>query len=68
MKFLIKSYQIWLYPKILDLTLSSVPDGYMAGVVYGIYLLSDIDGQIISQHSISDRKRPKFPIFLKNIK
>ena len=37
MTFLIESYQIWLYPKILDLTLNSVPDGYIAGIVYRIY-------------------------------
>ena len=37
MKFLIKSYQIWLYPKIFVLTLISVPNGYIAGIVYGIY-------------------------------
>ena len=38
LKFLIKSYQIWLYSKILVLTLIIVPDGYIAGVVYRIYL------------------------------
>ena len=37
MKFLIKSYQIWLYSKIIDSTLISVRDGYIAGVVYEIY-------------------------------
>ena len=37
MKVLIKSYQIWLYPKIIDSTLISVRDGYIAGVAYEIY-------------------------------
>ena len=36
-KILIKSYQIWLHPKILDLTLIIVLDGFIAGVFYEIY-------------------------------
>ena len=36
-KFLIKSFEIWLYPKILDLAVIIVPDGFIAGVVCGIY-------------------------------
>ena len=27
----------WLHQKLLDLTIISVPDGYIAGVAYGIY-------------------------------
>ena len=36
-KILIKSYQIWLHPKILNLTLIIVLDGFIAGVFYEIY-------------------------------
>ena len=69
MKVLIISYQIWLYPKILDLTLISVHDGYIAAVAYEIYQAKDyfwsvIDGQIINHHSSSDQKRSN-PIFKK---
>ena len=42
--------------------------GTWLGLFIEYIFLSDIDGQIINQHSISDQKRPKFPIFLKNIK
>ena len=56
---LIKSYEIWLLPKILDLTVIGVPDGYIAGgclwnISSEILLIIVIDDQSINQHAISD--------------